>query len=126
MFTARDSRRKTRKTPEPNATPCRLAPLDAPIRILAWAGSAWKLHAPAIDMSRIATVQLIGRLAFYANWSVCFADGRAEKNIDDLVGNLNQTFRRLRQTSIDEELFDVLAGYESLSKGKTRRGRRRG
>ena len=41
---------------------------------------------------------------------------RAEKNIDDLVGNLNQTFRRLRQTSIDEELFDVLSGYESLSK----------
>jgi F-type H+-transporting ATPase subunit gamma len=40
---------------------------------------------------------------------------RAEKNIDDLVENLSQTFRRLRQTSIDEELFDVLAGYESLS-----------
>ena len=45
---------------------------------------------------------------------------RAEKNIDDLVGNLNQTFRRLRQTSIDEELFDVISGYESLSKAKTR------
>ena len=45
---------------------------------------------------------------------------RAEKNIDELVENLNQTFRRLRQTSIDEELFDVLSGYESLSKGKTR------
>jgi F-type H+-transporting ATPase subunit gamma len=46
---------------------------------------------------------------------------RAEKNIDDLVGTLNQTFRRLRQTSIDEELFEVLAGYESLSKKKTPR-----
>ena len=45
---------------------------------------------------------------------------RAEKNIDELVENLNQTFRRLRQTSIDEELFDVLSGYESLSKGPTR------
>ncbi len=45
---------------------------------------------------------------------------RAEKNIDELMGNLNQTFRRLRQTSIDEELFDVLSGYESLSKGPTR------
>jgi F-type H+-transporting ATPase subunit gamma len=45
---------------------------------------------------------------------------RAEKNIDDLMGNLNQTFRRLRQTSIDEELFDVLSGYESLSKGQSR------
>ena len=41
---------------------------------------------------------------------------RAEKNIDELVFDLNQTFRRLRQTSIDEELFDVLSGYESLSK----------
>ena len=41
---------------------------------------------------------------------------RAEKNIEDLVGGLNQTFRRLRQSSIDEELFDVLSGYESLSK----------
>ena len=45
---------------------------------------------------------------------------RAEKNIDELMEDLNQTFRRLRQTSIDEELFDVLSGYESLSKGKTR------
>ena len=45
---------------------------------------------------------------------------RAEKNIDDLVENLNQTFRRLRQTSIDEELFEVMSGYESLSKGNTR------
>ncbi len=47
---------------------------------------------------------------------------RAEKNIDEMVETLNQTFRRLRQTSIDEELFDVLSGYESLSKGKARRG----
>jgi F-type H+-transporting ATPase subunit gamma len=44
---------------------------------------------------------------------------RAEKNIDELVENLNQTFRRLRQTSIDEELFDVLSGYESLTKART-------
>jgi F-type H+-transporting ATPase subunit gamma len=47
---------------------------------------------------------------------------RAEKNIDELVLNLNQTFRRQRQTSIDEELFEVLSGYESLSKGMTRSG----
>ena len=43
---------------------------------------------------------------------------RAEKNIDELVEDLNQTFRRLRQSSIDEELFDVLSGYESLAKIK--------
>jgi F-type H+-transporting ATPase subunit gamma len=40
---------------------------------------------------------------------------RAEKNINEVVDILNQTFRRLRQTTIDEELFDVLSGYESLS-----------
>jgi F-type H+-transporting ATPase subunit gamma len=39
---------------------------------------------------------------------------RAEKNIDDLVGNLNQTYRRLRQTSIDEELCEVISGFEAL------------
>jgi F-type H+-transporting ATPase subunit gamma len=44
---------------------------------------------------------------------------RAEKNIDDIMDNLNQTYRRLRQTSIDEELFDVLSGYECLTKEKT-------
>ena len=38
---------------------------------------------------------------------------RAEKNINDLVEGLTQTFRRLRQTAIDEELFDVLSGNES-------------
>jgi F-type H+-transporting ATPase subunit gamma len=45
---------------------------------------------------------------------------RAEKNIDEVIGTLNQKFRRLRQTSIDEELFDVLSGYESLSNETTR------
>jgi F-type H+-transporting ATPase subunit gamma len=45
---------------------------------------------------------------------------RAEKNIDDLVGDLNQKFRRMRQSSIDEELFDVISGYECLSKQKAR------
>ncbi|MFA6970480.1 MAG: F0F1 ATP synthase subunit gamma [Gallionella sp.] len=43
---------------------------------------------------------------------------RAEKNIDELLEDLNQTFHRLRQTGIDEELFDVIAGYELLFKGK--------
>jgi len=54
------------------------------------------------------------------NASRLVAMQRAEKNIDEVVASLNQTFRRLRQTSIDEELFDVLSGYESLSKEKAR------
>ena len=40
---------------------------------------------------------------------------RADKNIDELLENLNVTFHSLRQSSIDEELFDVVSGYESLS-----------
>ncbi len=43
---------------------------------------------------------------------------RAEKNIGEMIEDLKQTFRRLRQASIDEELFDVIAGYESLAKVK--------
>jgi len=41
---------------------------------------------------------------------------RAEKNIDSLLTNLNRTFYRLRQSSIDEELFDVIAGFNALEK----------
>jgi len=40
---------------------------------------------------------------------------RAEKNIDELLEDLNQTFHRLRQSGIDEELFDVISGFEALS-----------
>jgi F-type H+-transporting ATPase subunit gamma len=39
---------------------------------------------------------------------------RADKNIDELLEDLNGTFRRLRQSGIDEELFDVIAGFEEL------------
>lgn len=40
---------------------------------------------------------------------------RAEKNIDELQDDLNRTFHRLRQSGIDEEVFDVLSGFEALS-----------
>ena len=46
---------------------------------------------------------------------------RADKNIDELLEQLKGTFHRLRQRSIDEELFDVIAGFEALSKEKTHR-----
>jgi F-type H+-transporting ATPase subunit gamma len=39
---------------------------------------------------------------------------RAEKNIDELLENLNQGFHHQRQSSIDEELFDVISGFEAL------------
>ncbi len=44
---------------------------------------------------------------------------RAEKNIEELLADLNNTFNRLRQSSIDEELFDVVSGFEALKKQST-------
>ncbi len=41
---------------------------------------------------------------------------RAEKNIEERQHDLQQDFNRQRQKGIDEELFDLLAGYEALSK----------
>jgi F-type H+-transporting ATPase subunit gamma len=40
---------------------------------------------------------------------------RAEKNIGDLLENLNGSYRRLRQSGIDEELFDIISGFEALT-----------
>lgn len=39
---------------------------------------------------------------------------RAEKNIDDLLEDLNRSFHRLRHSNIDEELFEVVSGFEAL------------
>jgi F-type H+-transporting ATPase subunit gamma len=39
---------------------------------------------------------------------------RADKNIDELMERLNGEFHRLRQSGIDEELFDVVSGFEAL------------
>ena len=39
---------------------------------------------------------------------------RADKNIDELLEDLNGTFQRLRQSGIDEELFEVISGFEAL------------
>jgi F-type H+-transporting ATPase subunit gamma len=41
---------------------------------------------------------------------------RAEKNIDELLEDLNRRFHQLRQSGIDEELFDVISGFEALAK----------
>jgi F-type H+-transporting ATPase subunit gamma len=43
---------------------------------------------------------------------------RAEKNIEELLDGLNRNFRHQRQTGIDEELFDLVAGYEALLEKK--------
>ena len=50
------------------------------------------------------------------NSSRLVAMQRAEKNIADLLDDLNKKYHRLRQSSIDEELFDVVSGFEALKK----------
>lgn len=39
---------------------------------------------------------------------------RADKNIGDLLEGVHDTYHRLRQSQIDAELFDVIAGFDSL------------
>ena len=43
---------------------------------------------------------------------------RAEKNIGEILDELNRNFHRLRQSGIDEELFDVVSGFEALNKNR--------
>lgn len=49
------------------------------------------------------------------NASCLAAMPRADKNIDELLASLHGEFHQLRQSGIDEELFDVLSGCEALS-----------
>jgi F-type H+-transporting ATPase subunit gamma len=39
---------------------------------------------------------------------------RAERNIDERMDELRTAFNQNRQSSIDEELFDVISGFEAL------------
>jgi len=46
---------------------------------------------------------------------------RAEKSIEELLKDLGYEFHRLRQSSIDEELFDVVSGFETIKKDVLKR-----
>jgi F-type H+-transporting ATPase subunit gamma len=106
----------------------RLLPLDEAWRD-ALAALEWPTgNLPQVIGSRTTTVRaLIREYVFVSLFRACAeslasenasrlaAMERAEKNIDELLENLNGTFHRLRQRTIDEELFDVIAGYEALS-----------
>lgn len=40
---------------------------------------------------------------------------RADQNISELLEELRSCFNQLRQSGIDEDLFDVLSGFEALA-----------
>lgn len=106
----------------------RLLPLDA-----AWekerAKFAWPTQTPpeVIGGSTTTLRALIREYLFISLFRACAeslasenasrlaAMQRADKNIDDLLETLRGTFHQLRQSGIDEELFDVIAGFEALS-----------
>ncbi|NTV66289.1 MAG: F0F1 ATP synthase subunit gamma [Chlorobaculum sp.] len=46
---------------------------------------------------------------------------RAEKNIDELLDDLTMQYNQRRQADIDEELFDVIAGFQALKDAAHRR-----
>ncbi len=39
---------------------------------------------------------------------------RADKNIEELLEGLQRSFHQMRQSRIDEELFDLISGFETL------------
>jgi F-type H+-transporting ATPase subunit gamma len=107
----------------------RLLPLDA-----SWerslAAIAWpdKMRPQVLDHDAATMHALIREYLFITLYRACAeslasenasrlaAMERADRNIKDLLDDLHSNFHRLRQSSIDEELFDVTAGYEALTR----------
>jgi F-type H+-transporting ATPase subunit gamma len=107
-----------------------LLPLDDHWR-RAVAAQAWPTRdLPEIMGQGTATIRaLIREYVFVSLFRACAyslasenasrlaAMQRADHNIDELRQRLNATFHRQRQSAIDEELFDVVAGFEAMTTG---------
>jgi F-type H+-transporting ATPase subunit gamma len=107
----------------------RLLPLDAQWQ-LGLTNVPWPTRSlPEVISGSIATLRALFREYLFIslfracaeslaseNASRLAAMQRADRNIDELMATLQSTFHRLRQDAIDEELFDVIAGYEALLK----------
>jgi len=107
----------------------RLLPLDDEWRRKLTA-AAWPTKSlPEVAGDEVATLRsLVRGYLFISLFRACAeslasenasrlaAMQRADKNIDDLLQNLGGAFHRLRQSGIDEELFDVVSGFEALSR----------
>jgi F-type H+-transporting ATPase subunit gamma len=78
-------------------------------------GAALTLKAFIREYLFVLLFQACAQSLASENASRLAAMQRAEKNIEQVLEELNRTFHRVRQESIDEELFEVVAGYELLS-----------
>lgn len=113
----------------------RLLPLDAQW-LAALLAQRWPTrNPPQVIGDGTATLRaLIREHLFISLFSACAeslasenasrlaAMERADKNIDELLDSLRSRFHSERQSAIDEELFDVTAGYEALSQAGTADG----
>ncbi len=106
----------------------RLLPFDAAWQ-LGMAQVRWPTaNVPEVMHAETALRALIREYLFISLFRACAeslasenatrlaAMERANKNIDELVETLHGTFHRLRQSGIDEELFDVISGFEALTR----------
>lgn len=48
---------------------------------------------------------------------------RAENNIDEMLDELGHQFHKMRQSAIDEELFDLISGFEALKEDSKKRSK---
>ena len=77
-------------------------------------GGAGTLRALIREYLFISVFRACAESLASENASRLAAMERADKNIDELLEHLHGTFHRLRQSGIDEELFDVISGFEAL------------
>ena len=98
----------------------KLAELPWPTRNLpeVMSGGTATLRALIREYLFVSIFQACAESLESENASRLAAMQRADKNIDELLEDLNRTFHRLRQDGIDEELFDVVSGFEALSEQK--------
>jgi F-type H+-transporting ATPase subunit gamma len=77
-------------------------------------GEVGTLRALIREYLFISVFQACAESLAAENASRLAAMERADKNIEELLEHLHGTFHRLRQSGIDEELFDVISGFEAL------------
>jgi F-type H+-transporting ATPase subunit gamma len=79
-------------------------------------GVSSALHAFVSGYLFVLLFQACAESLASENASRLSAMQRADKNIDSMLDDLTRTLHRVRQESIDEELFDVISGFEALNK----------
>jgi F-type H+-transporting ATPase subunit gamma len=78
-------------------------------------GGAETLRALIREHLFISLFRACGKSLASENASRLAAMECADKNIDELLETLDGIFHRLNRSGIDEELFDVISGFEALT-----------